>query len=342
VRHCVDFDRPDRVPRDLATLPATFAAFGEETVRAFRERWPTDIVQCFAGRRRKPVLVRGDPHAVGQCRDEWGCVFENLQAGYMGEVKAPLLSDWSRLEDLHVPAELLDVDADVVNGFCRQEEHFVFASGWPRPFERIQFLRGSENVYLDLAEGSAELKRLIGIVHDFFVRQCEIWARTNVDALVIMDDWGAQRSLLVRPSMWRELFKPLYADYARVAHEHGKKMFMHSDGHITDILDDLIEIGIDAINAQLFVMDIEELGRRFRGRITFWGGMCVQRVLSRGTTADAAAAVRRVVENLWLPEGGAIAQMPLYPTVPLENAETVFRTWDELTSPPAAEVPGQT
>ena len=86
--------------------------------------------------------------------------------------------------------------------------------------------------------------------------------------------------------MWRELFKPLYRDYCRLIRGAGKKVFFHSDGQIAAIYEDLIEVGADAVNSQLFVMDIEELGRRFKGRFTFNGEIDRQWVLPRGTVED--------------------------------------------------------
>ena len=100
------------------------------------------------------------------------------------------------------------------------------------------------------------------MIHDYHCRDIQEWVRTDVDAIFFMDDWGAQNSLLISPDAWRELYKPLYADYCRIAHDAGKYTFMHSDGCIFDVYEDLIEIGVDAINSQLFTMDIEEIGRQ--------------------------------------------------------------------------------
>ena len=151
-----------------------------------------------------------------------------------------------------------------------------------------------------------------------------------MDALFVGDDWGSQNSLLISPQLWRRLFKPLYADYARIAHDAGKKLFMHSDGFILDIYEDLIEIGVDALNSQLFCMDIEAIGQRFAGRITFWGEMDRQYVLPFGTLDEVRAAVRRIVKNLYRPEGGVIAQFEMTGGANLENAEAVFQAWDEF------------
>ena len=101
-----------------------------------------------------------------------------------------------------------------------------------------------------------------------------------------MDDWGSQKSLLINPKQWRKIFKPLYKEYIDLAHQAGKKIFMHSDGYIFDIYGDLIELGLDAINSQLFIMDIEEIGKHFGGQITFWGEIDRQHLLPHGTAPN--------------------------------------------------------
>ena len=73
-------------------------------------------------------------------------------------------------------------------------------------------------------------------MRDFYRRLMETWARTRVDGLMFMDDWGSQRHLLVSPDIWREVFRPFYRDFVDIAHAAGKKAFMHSDGHILDDL----------------------------------------------------------------------------------------------------------
>jgi hypothetical protein len=326
VQRTLDFHRPDRVPRDLWTVPRAAICHGQETLDAFRRRWPGDFTQATVGR-CAPKRLRGSQYEVGQFVDEWGCVFENVMPGIHGQVKAPIVDDWSKLDEVQPPEELLTVDYSAVSDFYRNTDLYTFGSGWARPFERLQFIRGTENVLMDLGERSDEVRQLLGIIHDFFRRQFEIWAKAEVDALVIMDDWGSQQALLISPRLWREWFKPLYAEYSQIAHAGGKKLFMHSDGYILDIYEDLIEVGIDAINSQIFCMDLAQVRDRCRGRITFWGEIDRQHILPYGSVADVENAVARVVEELWQPEGGAIAQFELCGDTPLANAEAVYATW---------------
>jgi hypothetical protein len=200
----------------------------------------------------------------------------------------------------------------------------------PRPFEQTQFLRSSEELYCDLADPTPEFLGFMRELHAFYCEVLTVWARTDVDALRFMDDWGSQRALLIAPKLWRELFKPMYRDYAQIAHSHGKKLFMHSDGYIAAIYPDLVEIGIDAVNSQLFCMDAATLAPH-AGQITFWGEIDRQHLLPEGTPSDIDRAVRHVHHHLWR-DGGCIAQCEFGPAARPENVREVFAAWNELTT----------
>jgi len=321
VKQTLEFQGPSRLPRQLWLLPWASKRYPEDVDRLERD-FPSDIVviPIFSS---EPVPGGGNAHAVGTFVDAWGCTFENLQEGIIGQVKRPRVTDWSETEHVRFPRERLAVDREQVNKFCRQTDRFVLAGTCPRPFERLQFLRGPENLYLDLNHPSADLRAFLERLHAFYVEELKIWAATEVDALTFMDDWGSQRSLLVAPDLFRELFKPLYADYISIAHEHGKYAFMHSDGHIAEIVPDLIEIGLDALNSQVFCMDIEDLGERFAGGLTFWGELDRQQLLPRASTAQIAEAAKRL-QAAFHREGGFIAQCEFGPGARPENVYAFF------------------
>jgi uroporphyrinogen decarboxylase len=158
----------------------------------------------------------------------------------------------------------------------------------------------------------------------------ELWVKTDVDALMYMDDWGSQQALLIDPSVWREIFKPLYRDYIQIAHGAGKKIFMHSDGYTLDIYPDMIELGLDAFNTQLFCMGVESLAP-FAGKITFWGEIDRQHLLPEGSIDDIQKAVEKVHKALWR-TGGCIAQCEFGAGAKPENVREVFAHWDRLTA----------
>lgn len=266
---------------------------------------------------------------VGRYVDEWGSGWEILEPGVVGEVKAPALVDWSALDSFAVPDEILaGLDLSPCDAFYRETDKFVIAHSTVQPFQRLIFLRGFENLMLDLGHERAELLQLLRLLHEYFMRELRLLVPVAADAIQFKDDWGSERGLLISPAQWRRLFKPLYAEYCRVIHQADKYAFFHSDGQISAIYPDLVEIGVDAVNSQLFCMDIEALAAQHKGKITFWGEID-RRLLAFGRPADVRAAVRRVRRALDDGRGGLIAQFEWGNDTPRENVEAAFEAWLE-------------
>ncbi|EGB93910.1 putative methyltransferase CmuC [Clostridium sp. D5] len=320
--------KPERAPRHVWDIQWTYEQFPQE-IQRLKEDYPDDIVWCprFL---KSDSGCKGDPYAIGTYVDEWGCVFDNKFEGIIGEVKhAQITSDeWEETEQIAVPKAFLDLDADAINEYCKNTEQFVLAGSSVRIFERIQFLAGTEKTLMDLFMDPDSMQPAIQKVHQFFCEELKAWAQTDVDALFIQDDWGTQISLLISPELWRVIFKPLYREYAEIARKYDKKIFMHSDGYILDIIPDLIEIGIDALNSQIFCMGLDKL-EQFRGKITFWGEIDRQQVLPFGSLEDVENAVKSVKKKLWK-DGGCIAQCDFGVGVNPQNVFKVFETWEKI------------
>lgn len=200
----------------------------------------------------------------------------------------------------------------------------------PRPWERYQFIRGTENALIDLMMPDSGTKDLLRIIHEYNLHEMELWAKSDVDAISFMDDWGSQNQLLISPDLWREMFKPLYKEYCDLAHFYGKFIFMHSDGFIHDIYSDLIEVGVDALNSQLFCMDMEYLEETAKGKITFWGEIDRQHVLPSNNPQDGRDAVRKVAEHFYDPAGGIIAQLEFGLGANPDTVIAVFEEWEKI------------
>ncbi len=333
VTKALTFDHPDRAPRHLWCLPGVEMFRADELAR-MREEWPEDFASAGAPYGRA-ASAAGTPYRRGTYRDEWGCLWEVKEDGVVGEVKGPPLADWSALDGFRPPRETLAGDWAAADASRSTTDRFILAGTSVRPFERMQFLRGTESLLADMAWGDARLLRLRSLVHEFFLEELRLWAPRDVDGISFMDDWGAQTSLLVSPAMWREYFKPLYAEYADLIHAAGKFVFFHSDGCIESIIPDLVEIGVDALNSQLFCMDIEALAGRHKGRLAFWGEIDRQKVLPFGTVQDVRRAVRRVRDALDDGSGGVVAQCEWGVRDPYQNVAAVFDEWARPRAPGA-------
>ncbi len=340
VKRALTFDFPDSPPRDLWWLPAV-ELNQKKDLESFLKRFPKDIETAefkpgFSKRQEgKPSLTLPGGHPPiliprrGKYIDEWGSWWYVGEDGVIGEVKEPVLYEWSKLDSFTPPWDYLETsDLSEVNRSCAKNHKFMLSDICARPFERMQFLRGTENLFVDLAYGNKEVYKLRDMVHEFYLKYTEMWAKTDVDGLFFMDDWGTERSLLISPKLWREFFMPLYQDYFDIAKKYEKFVFFHSDGHVQDIFADFVELGVDAINSQLFCMDINEIGKMFKGKITFWGEID-RRTLALGDNSDVYELVLQIRKVLESPEGGVIAQCEWGKGNPLDNIVAVFEAWEK-------------
>ncbi|MCX7973881.1 MAG: methyltransferase [Candidatus Aminicenantes bacterium] len=243
-------------------------------------------------------------------------------------LSSPPIKKWENLENWSMSENRLKLDKEQINAFCRSTERFVLAGTWINPFEKMQQLRGPEKLFSDLKRQPAEFFELLRQVHEFYLKELELWAQTEVDGLCLMDDWGGQKSLLISPELFRQLFKPLYADYALIAKKYNKYLFFHSDGYILDLLPDFIELGINAINCQVLLMGVNKLAS-FRGQITFWGSSDLPIFLGQASEEEISNYCKQLYDFLW-EKGGFIAQVEIAPEIKISALKTYFLAWKKF------------
>ncbi len=320
----------ERAPRQLWTLPGVNMLRKDELDRMVKA-FPSDFDRSPL--KRGASYAKGTPAVRGTYWDSFGCQWQVAEDGVAGEVKQPMFEDFKAFDTYKLPWSMLrDSDTYDVADFCKQSDKFILQGSTIRLFERMQFMRGTENLFMDIAMEEPEFFRLRDMLHEFYMEDLHLLCSLPVDGISFMDDWGSQQSLLISPQSWRKLFKPLYKEYCDKIHASGKFVFFHSDGFIESIYPDLIEIGVDAVNSQLFCMDMEKLGRDYGGKITFWGEIDRQHILPFGTEQDVVAAVRRAAKALRADElrTGVIAQCEWSKIDPYENIQAVFETWNDV------------
>lgn len=297
---------------------------------------PIEARDCTGAFYSYPPWYTGAPqNQVGRRTDPWGCTWVSLEPGVCGEVKDHPLADWSRFDRFSPPWHILEkADLSAANRWCEETDKFVIPQ-WeptmPNIFERLQHLRGTENLFLDLASGDSRIVKLRDRLQEYYLKQMEMWCKTNVDAVQCADDWGTQIALLISPAMWREYFKPVYKQYCDMAHAHGKYILMHSDGYVAEIIPDLVEIGMDALNLQIFCMDIETLADRYHHRVAFWGEIDRQFIQVFGTPDDMRKAVRRLAKAFFRHgRTGFVAQCCYTMKTPEANMRAEWDEWQKV------------
>jgi uroporphyrinogen decarboxylase len=205
---------------------------------------------------------------------------------------------------------------------------FTTASFGLGVFERSWTLRGFENLLADAAEEPAFFEDLFAAVAAHQEKIFERFLSLPFDAVMFSDDWGDQRGVLVGPRRWREVMKPHYARMYVKVKAAGKYAVTHCCGAISDIIPDLIEIGLDVLESvQAEARDMSPYGLkdRFGDRLTFWGGIGSQSIIPLGTPGDLRREIPRLAAHM-RKGGGYILSCAktLQPETPVENAVAIF------------------
>lgn len=239
--------------------------------------------------------------------DEWGAVWKNLGPTQLGEVKVFPLLDWSSMASLPIPdIETTERWTELLAMRERLGDKFILANGISI-YERVHFLRGLENTWTDIHEFPDELCAMIDILVEMNLKAIKHFAEAGADGYIFCDDWGLQERLMISPKSWRKIWKPRYEKIFKAVHEAGMCTFLHSCGYIVDILDDLIEVGLDVINMdQQENMGLDLLGKRFGGRLTFYSPVDIQNTMIYGDMDEIRAYCRAMGQKLGRPEGGFI------------------------------------
>ena len=174
--------------------------------------------------------------------------------------------------------------------------------------EGTEALRGMERIMVDIVENKDFLNELMDMLVDYHFKIGKRLIELGADVLYIGDDAGMQNGMLISPGLWRELLKPRYDYLFREWKKINKDIIFafHSDGHIEPIITDFIEIGLDILNpVQPCTMDDKRIKRDFGKKISFWGGINVQKTMPFGSPKDVVDEVKDRI-NTFGEDGGFI------------------------------------
>lgn len=277
--------------------------------------------------------------------DAWGCEWEYRLDGLLGLVTGHPLADWANLETWKPPEppvfdaqkrrELAEKRARDEIISCDSEHGFLFM--------RLYYLRGFDNFMMDVASQDPRLDRLVEIVAGYWERVFRPHIEAGIDLLSTADDLGTQTASMLGPDHFRRWLLPTYKRLflpARTpatagsvaggpARRAGAHVFMHHDGYIMDIMDEIIESGVSIVNPQDLVNGIDNIAREVKGRVCIRIDIDRQQVLPFGSPGDVRELVKEEVMKLGSPAGGLEMVVGIYPPTSLENAEALFSALEE-------------
>ena len=205
-----------------------------------------------------------------------------------------------------------------------------FAGG---AFESPWYMRGMERFLMDLVECPEIAEAICRHVKDFYKKRAMRAIEQSdgkIDIIASGGDIGTQRGMMLSPDLWREHIKPYSSDLIRTFKDMGFATFYHSCGGIVEVIEDLIEMGLDIldpIQPKATGMDPENLKSLFGGRLVFHGGIDEQELLPHASPEEVRREVERVIDILG-DDGGYIVcpAHAVQPDTPVENVVALYET----------------
>lgn len=304
----INMQHPAFIPVSAWVLPAAWIKY-REALDEIVCKHPLLFGECEVGQRDYDN-ISVSTYFMGDHVDAWGCVWSNLVDGMESIVTEHPVPTREAVRTLEIPTE----DMGFPHGFM---------------YLRLQDLRGFEEIMIDFAEQPPELQMLIDKVLAYNLRQGEILlkrlqARGDTGTIVSFgDDLGLQHRLPISPRMWRTYLKPCYAQIYKPFRDAGYYVYMHTDGHIWEIIPDLVDAGVNVVNPQIRANGVDALVDVCKGKV------CVDLDLDRQlfpfcTPQDIDDHVHEMVDKLGDPAGGLWLKAEIGPDVPLENIEAIF------------------
>jgi uroporphyrinogen decarboxylase len=218
------------------------------------------------------------------------------------------------------PEKVMELD-EIPSFIDKNNDKFIIGAIGFSLYERAWIIRGIEPVLQDFLMNQPFIEELFDRIIDFNLAITKRLCRFPIDAFHYGDDWGQQHGLIMGADLWRNIFKKRLRILYDAVHGAGLPVSIHSCGDITEIIPDLIEIGVNMITPlQAEALDFNFLKREYGKDLTFWGGISTQKTLPFGTPEDVRKEMRQTMKILG--KGGGYILAPsheLQKDVPLEN-----------------------
>jgi hypothetical protein len=330
----IRFENPERIPIAFNINYSCWAHYGIERMRDWVQEhpllfswgrnvdWKTFRPWC------SPTAHAGQPFT-----DAWGCVWETSQDGIMGAVTRHPLKDWADFDTYSPPDPartdgLTPVDREAAkHSIAQTQAEGGLAYGGlvhGHTFLLLTYLRGYENLLFDMMDEEPRLDRLIAMIEAFNARIVKYYLDAGVDVMSYPEDLGMQKGPMISEALFRKYIQPSYLRLMQPARDAGVPIHIHSDGDLHQLIDPLLECGVNCLNLQDLVNGIEWIARRLKGRVCIDIDIDRHLVTRSGTPAEIENHVSSLVRQLGSPQGGLMMLYGLYPGIPVANVQAVM------------------
>lgn len=322
---------PEYTPATVYISPASVRLYGDEMEQVAR-RYPQLISYALPHYEQDAVgeIFLDEPRHV---IDAFGCEWVFNMEGLDGIVVNHPLSDWNTFDAYRMPDPNQFSGLHSVNWKAEEKR---FATAGPDELKvggiyhgflmlRTQYLRGFENMMIDIGLQEPRLSQLLDKIEQYTTAVIARYLNMGADLIQLPEDLGTQNRLIMGPPHFRRLIKPVYQRLVALCDQHGALTHVHSDGYVMEIADDLIECGFTIVNHQDLCNGIDNLKRAYKGKVCIDLDIDRQSVVPFGTPAEIDDLIETEAGELGSPQGGLSFIAGIYPPTPPQNVEALCK-----------------
>ena len=331
----VEFRHPEWIPCSVSFAPVVWHIHREALEELVLDH-PLLFPEFKAGSVQYddyPVVYREGERFT----DNWECTWFNNKGGIEGQVVGHPLEDWDALAAYRPPdpeyysergsRDWGKIRDDITE---RREEGLLTTGQGERLFDRLYFLRGFQNLMIDIADDDPHLPALISLLLEYEHKVVGKYLDIGVDIMGFHTDIGTQNGLMISPAKFRTYIKPLFKELFTTCRNEGTHVLLSSDGNILEIVDDLIDCGVSVHDPQYRANTLQGIKRHYQGKL------CINLDLDRQmfgfcSPEDIWNHVHTSVDTLSLPEGGLMISGSIWDDVtPLGNIKALCEAVEKI------------
>ncbi|MDH5687547.1 MAG: hypothetical protein OEZ48_06775, partial [Candidatus Bathyarchaeota archaeon] len=275
--------------------------------------------------------------------DPFGCVWSFIIKGYQGQVVERPLEDWRSFRQFELPDpesgvpkegdENLQPWEPILEALDKARDRGdLVVAGMPHGFffQRLYYLRGFPNLLKDFLAKSTQIYELIDALAEYNLELVDLFLKSGkLDLISFGDDLGLQDRMPISPKTFGEFIFPSYHKIFQKIRSRGVHVRLHSDGHVIEVADQLIESGVDIINIQDRVNGLEEIASRCKGVVCVDLDIDRQNLTAFGKPEELRKHIDHIVKVLSMSEGGLMMISELHPPTPLENVKVLAQAMED-------------
>jgi uroporphyrinogen decarboxylase len=276
--------------------------------------------------------IEDEPHEKDEIYvDEWKVTYRKNGWPIMAQLDTPIKcrEDWEKYE---MPSTDTPGRVKILKDALKaNDSKLAVVAGLLGPFTMLSwYLMDFETLSFSLFLDPDLVHEVTGSYIDWALASARLASETGgVDAFHISDDWGGTGGLLISPEHFREFFLQPFQKLVNGLKSMGVPVIMHNDGKIWDMLDDLVNTGIDGYHPveKAATMDLEIVKKKYFGKICPIGNVNNKTTMVSGTPDDV---LKETIEclKIGMPGGGYIVSTDhsLHDDIPLENVKALIDT----------------